>query len=125
MLDAAEQFLVLQFLIAEAHQRLERHLVAEPVLPGDLQHLGADVSLDEAEDVGVGAALHLREQSALGAGEEGELVHLREPGGQEGVREVEVAAAHHVRVDVPADLLRRLDGACIAGGLGLASVVSL
>jgi len=33
---------VLELLVAEAHQRLERHLVAQPVLARQLEHLGAD-----------------------------------------------------------------------------------
>ena len=96
VLDAAEQLLVLELLVAEADERLERDLVAEPVLAGELEHLGADVALDEPEDVGVGAALHLAQQAALRVREEREFVDLRQAGGQERLREVEIAAAHHV-----------------------------
>ena len=34
-LDAAEQLLVLELLVAEAHERLERDLVAEPVVAAE------------------------------------------------------------------------------------------
>ena len=64
-LDAAEELLVLELLVGEAHQRLERRLVAEPVVAADLEDLGADVALDQAEDVGVGAALDLAQQPSL------------------------------------------------------------
>ena len=64
-LDAAEQRLVLELLVGEADQRLERDLVAERVLAADLEHLGADEALDQAEQVRVGAALHLARAAAL------------------------------------------------------------
>ena len=108
-LDAAEQLLVLQLLVGEAHQRLERDLVAEPVVAADLEHLGADVALDQAEDVGVGAALDLAHQALLVGAEEIELADLGEPVGQELLREIELAAADHVAVDVPANALGNFD----------------
>src|SRR3546814_13613824 len=42
LLDTAEQRLMLQFLVAEAHQRFQRGLVAQPIITADLQHLGVD-----------------------------------------------------------------------------------
>jgi hypothetical protein len=45
-LDAAEQLLVLQFLVGKPHKRFERDLIAEPVFAADLQHLGPDIALD-------------------------------------------------------------------------------
>ena len=63
--DAAEQLLVLQLLVAEPDQRLERHLVAEPVVVADLEHLGVDEALDQPEHVGVGAALDLADEALL------------------------------------------------------------
>jgi hypothetical protein len=56
MASTAEQRLVLQFLVAEPHQRLERDLVAEPVIVAQLEHFGVDEALDQAKDIGVGAA---------------------------------------------------------------------
>ena len=88
-LEAAEHLLVLEFLVGEAHQRFERDLVAEPVLAADLQHLGADEALDQAEDVGVGAALDLAREALLGRRQEGQLVDLRKAVGQEFLPEVE------------------------------------
>ena len=82
-LDAAEQLLVLELLVAEAHQRLERDLVAEPVVAAHLEHLGGDEALDQAEYVGVGAALDLAQQALLVRGEEVEAIDLRQPVGQE------------------------------------------
>ena len=63
--DAAEQLLVLQLLVAEPHQRLQGHLVAEPVVVADLQHLGGDEALDQPEDVGVGPPLDLADEALL------------------------------------------------------------
>ena len=82
-LDAAEQLLVLELLVGEAHQRLERGLVAEPVVAAHLEHLGADEALDQAEHVGVGAALHLAQEAPLVGVRKLELVDERQPVGQE------------------------------------------
>ena len=38
-LDAAEQLLVLELLVGEAHQRFQRDLVAERVVAAELEHL--------------------------------------------------------------------------------------
>ena len=64
---------MLELLVGEAHQRLERGLVAEPVLAADVEDLGADVALDHAEHVGVGAALHLAEQPLFAVVEDFQL----------------------------------------------------
>ena len=106
---------MLEFLVGEAHQRLERDLVAQPVVAADLQHLGADEALDQPEHVGVGAALHLREQALLVGREERQLRDLRQAVGQELLAEVEAAAADHVAVDVPADALGHFDALGVAG----------
>ena len=63
--DAAEQRLVLQLLVAEPDQRLERNLVAEPVILAQFQDLGIDEALDQPEDIGVGAALDLARRTAF------------------------------------------------------------
>jgi hypothetical protein len=113
LVDPAEQRLVLELLVAEPHQRLERDLVAEPVLTADLEHLGVDEALDQAEQVGVGPALHLAHEALLGRAEEEQLVDQRQPVGQELVRGVEPAAADDIGVDVPADPLGVVDAARI------------
>jgi hypothetical protein len=64
-LDAAEQRLVLELLVGEADDGLERGLVAERVLAADLEHLRGDEALDQAEQVRIGAALHLAQRAAL------------------------------------------------------------
>ena len=46
-----------QLLVAEPYQRLERNLVAEPVILAQFQNLGIDEALDQTKDIGVGAAL--------------------------------------------------------------------
>ena len=104
-LDAAEQLLVLQLLVAEAHQRLERDLVAQPVFVAELQHLGVDEALDQAKHVGVGAALDLAGKALLVGGQGREGIGHRKPVRQELVGGVETAAPDHVLVDVPADPL--------------------
>ena len=45
---------MLQLLLAEPYQRLERMLVAKPVVVAQLQHLGVDEPLHEPEHVGIG-----------------------------------------------------------------------
>ena len=44
------------------------------VLAAERRDLGADEALDQAEDVGVGAALHLAEQPLVGRAQEIQLV---------------------------------------------------
>ncbi len=58
-LDAAKQRLVLQLLVAEPNQRLERNLVAETVILAQFKDLGSDEALDQPKDIGIGAALDL------------------------------------------------------------------
>ena len=55
----AEQSLVFQLLVAEPYQRLERDLIAEPMILAQLKDLGVDETLDQTKDIGVGAALDL------------------------------------------------------------------
>ena len=84
--DATEQRLVLELLVAEPNQRLQRNLISEPVIVAQLQHLGVDETLDQPEDVGIGPALdvqhmveiawrHDREppRGAEGSGEQGSI----------------------------------------------------
>ena len=113
-LDAAKQLLVLQFLVAEPHQRLERDLVAEPMFVAELEDLGVDEALDQAKHVGVGAALDLADKALLFGGQGREGVGHRKPVRQELVGRVETAPPDHVLVDVPADPLGRLNAACVA-----------
>src|SRR4051812_32708924 len=58
-LDAPEQFLVLQLLVAETDERLQGELIREPMVLADLEHLRGNEALDEAENVCVRSALHL------------------------------------------------------------------
>src|SRR5215472_4873955 len=64
-IDAAEQGLVFQLLIAEPHQRFERNLVAERVIVAQLQDLGVDKPLDQPENIGVSAALNLAHKASF------------------------------------------------------------
>ena len=52
------------------------------MVAAELQHLGADEALDQAEHVGVGAALHLAEEATLPVREERQLAQLGKPVGQ-------------------------------------------
>lgn len=103
---------MLQFLVAEPDQRLERDLVAEPMIAAQLQNLGVDVALDEPEHVGVGASLHLAEVPFLVRREGIEPVGHGQPIGQEFPGEVEPAATNDISFDVPANPLRSGDAAC-------------
>jgi hypothetical protein len=110
---------VLELFVGEAHQCLERGLVAEPVVAAHFRHLRADEALDEAEHVGVGAALHLAEEALLLGLQERQPADHRQAVGQELPAEVEPAAADDVAVDLEAHALGNLDGLRVAVGLGL------
>jgi hypothetical protein len=116
-LDAPEQRLVLDLLVAEAHQRLERQLVAQRVLAADLEQLGGDEAFDQAEHVGVGAALDLADEAPLGFRQR-QVADQREAVGEVLAFGVELAAANDVAVDVPAHRLGGFDGAGVLGGIG-------
>ena len=117
-LDPAEQLLVLELLVAEADQRLQRGLVAEPVVTADLENLGVDEAFHEPEQERVGSTLHLREQARFGLGEKGEVIDLGKAVRQEALRQVELPSTNDVGVDVPANPLRSADATRIARGIG-------
>ena len=54
-----------ELLVGKAHERFERSLVAEPMVPAQLENLGTDVALDEPEHVRVRASLNLTEQASI------------------------------------------------------------
>ena len=85
-LDAPEQLLVLELLVGEPDERLQRNLVAEPVVAAHLQDLGADEAFDETEHVGVGPPLNLRQNSPLRGGQDREGTRVRQTVGQELLR---------------------------------------
>ncbi len=124
LLHATEQFLVLDLLVREAHQAFERVLVAEHVRAALVEHLGADEALHQAEQVGVGAALDLARAGAhRRASRKSRRSTQRQPVRQELAREVEIAPANQVAVDLPLHFLRHLDGARIARRRGAAAGV--
>ena len=100
---------MLEFFVGKSNQRLERPLVTQPVFAAQFKDLGADIPLDQAENVGVGTALNLTQQTPLVGGQKLETGGLRQSVGQELLRKVERPPAHHVAVDVPADALGHLD----------------
>ena len=57
-----------QLLVAEAYQRLERVLVAQPIVAADFEQFCGNEALNQAEDIGVGAALDLAHQALFGVG---------------------------------------------------------
>ena len=116
-LDPAEQRLVLQLLVAEADQRLERDLVADPVVAAHLQHLRVDEALGQAEHIGVGTALDLAHRALLVGRQGGELGGEGKSVRQELVRGIEAAAPDDVLVDVPAHPLGHVDAARVAVGI--------
>jgi hypothetical protein len=76
-LDAAEELLVLDLLVAQAHECLQRRLVAERMLAADLEDLRADEALAQAEHVGVGARLDLAHEARLAFAEEAQARNQR------------------------------------------------
>src|SRR5215469_3490861 len=96
---------MLQLLIAEPYQRFERGLVAEPMIAAQLKDLGIDKTLDQAEHVGVGAALNLAEIALLFRSEEGERARQGEDVREKLICEIEPPATDDVGLDVPANSL--------------------
>ena len=90
--DEAEQRLMLQLLVAEPYQRLQRDLVAEPVILAQLQHLGIDEALDQTEDIGVGATLDLADEPLFIGRQGRESIRQRKPVGKKLLGGVEVSA---------------------------------
>ena len=109
--------LVLQLLVGHAHQRFQRHLVVQRLGLRHLHHLGGDEALDQAEDVGIAAALHLAEQALVGRAQEAQLVDQRQAGGQEDLGVVEGAAADDIALDLPTHALGDFDDLGIALGV--------
>ena len=112
--DAAEQRLVLQLLITEPNQRLERDLVAEPMIVAQLEDLSIDEALDQPKDIGVGAPLDLAHEPLLIARKGRKRMGQRKPIREELVSGIEAALPDHVFLDAPSHTLRRFDAARIA-----------
>ena len=111
--DKAEQRLVLQLLVAEPYQRLERNLVAEPVILAQFQDLCIDEALDQTKDIGVGAALDLADKPLFIGRQGRERIRQRKSVRKKLVGGIEVAPPDHILVDVPTHPLGRLDTALI------------
>ena len=105
---------MLQLLVAEPHQCLERDLVAEPVIVAQFEHLGVDEALDQPEDVGVGAALDLAHEPLFAGRQRGERIGERKAVRKKFVRGIEAAPADDVLLDIPSHPLGCLDAALIA-----------
>ena len=110
---------MLDLFIPEAHQRLQRGLVAEPMFAAHIEHFGRDEALDQAEYVGVGPALNLAEQALVVRGEEVQAIDFRKPVRQEPLGEIEAPAANHVAVDVPPNALGHLDRLGVTRGIDM------
>src|SRR5262245_32128988 len=102
---AAEQRLVLQFLVAESDQRLESNLVTEPVIMAQLQDLGIDETLNQTKNIGVGAALDLAHEPPFSSRQSRERISERKAVGQKFLRHTETPPSDDILVDVPADAL--------------------
>jgi hypothetical protein len=70
LLEAAEELLVLQLLVGEADERLERDLVAEPMVAADLEDLRAMKRSARPNQVGVACGPDLAQEPSLGGVEE-------------------------------------------------------
>jgi hypothetical protein len=107
---------VLQFLVAEPNQRLERNLVAEPMILAQFKHLGVDEALDQPKDVGVGAALDLAHKPLFIGRQGRERIGQGKPVRQELVGGIKVAPPDDVLVDIPSHPLGYLNTARIPFG---------
>src|SRR5262249_49113017 len=104
-INAAEQCLVLQLLVAEPNQRLKGNLVPEPMIVTEFKDLGIDEALDQAKDIRVGAALDLAHEPLFISREGRERIGQGKPVRKELVSNIEVAPPDHVPIDVPANPL--------------------
>src|SRR5437868_13599019 len=104
---------MLQHFVAEPYYRLERNLVAEPVIFAQFQHLGIDEALDQTKDIGVGAALYLADESLFIGRQGRERIRQRKSIWKKLVGGIEFAPPDHILVDVPTDPLGRLNAARI------------
>ena len=114
--DAPEQRLVLQLLVAEPDQRLECNLVAEPMVVAQLQNFGVDESLDQPKDIRVGAALDLAREPLFISRQGRERIGERQSVRQELVGGIEAASPDNVLVNIPSHPLGRLNAARIPFG---------
>src|SRR4029077_20784995 len=90
--DATEQRLVLQLLVAESYECLKGNLVAGPVIFAQFQNLRIDETLDQPKDIGVGAALDLAHKPLFIGRQGGERIGERQSVWQELVSGIEAAA---------------------------------
>ena len=93
---------MLQLLVAEPNQRLERNLVAEPVIMAQFKNLGIDETLDQPEDIGVGAALDLAHKPLFIGRQGRERIGQGKPVRKELVGDIEAAPPDDVRLYLPA-----------------------
>jgi hypothetical protein len=70
-----------EFLVGHANQRFQCDLIAEHVGAADVHDL-APMKLDEAEDVGVCATLHLAEQPLVGLTQKASSLTSESPDGR-------------------------------------------
>jgi hypothetical protein len=104
---------VFQLLVAEPYERLERNLVAEPVILAQFQNLGIDETLDQTKHIGVGAALYLTDEPLFVGRQRRERIRQRKPVWKKLIGGIEAAPPDHILVDVPTNPLGRLNAACI------------
>jgi hypothetical protein len=64
-IDAAEQSLVFELLIAKAHQGFKGVLIPKPMIAANFKQFRSDEPLDKSKDVGVCAALNLADEALL------------------------------------------------------------
>src|SRR4029077_9671046 len=105
--------LMFQLLVAKAYQRLERNLVAEPVILAQFQDFGIDEALDQPKDIGVGAALDLTDVPLFIGRQGRERIRQRKPVWKKLLGGIEAASPDHVLVDVPTNPLGRMNAACV------------
>src|SRR6185295_11645515 len=73
LLDAAERFLMLQFLVSEPHQRLQRGLVSDPAVV----HVRTEEEMREAERTNILAVLNRTRWKVYGRGGAAGLLGLK------------------------------------------------
>jgi hypothetical protein len=113
VLHAAKEMLVLDLFVAEPDQGFQLGLIAKPMILAQLQDLGIHIALQQAEHVGIGAALNLADKAHLLRRQVWKFRSLGKPVGKKAMRGIKASAFDDV-LNAPTHPLGHLDATGIA-----------
>jgi hypothetical protein len=73
------------------------------MIPADVHHFGANKTLNQSKNIGVGASLYLAKKALLFLIQKPQLVYLGQAVRQKLLVKVKTAAPENIMFDVPAD----------------------